>query len=112
MTDRTPCQSLADPDLLFGGALQQRRLRHICVPCSVHIACLTRVLSEGVKAGLWGGMTHSERKSLLRRHPDVTDWHAFLTHNTSVPPERNFARAPHTLHHLPEHRARKSADHL
>lgn len=52
MTDRTPCQSLADPDLLFGSAPQQRQLRHICVPCPARLACLARALSEGVKAGL------------------------------------------------------------
>ncbi|WDZ90599.1 WhiB family transcriptional regulator [Nocardiopsis sp. HUAS JQ3] len=80
-TARTPCQDLTDPDRLFGNALQQRRARHICAPCPVRLTCLAQALDLRVDTGLWGGMTHSERQALRRRHPEVDDWRVFLIHN-------------------------------
>ncbi|WP_150246326.1 WhiB family transcriptional regulator [Nocardiopsis quinghaiensis] len=82
---RIPCQDLPDSEHLFGNALQQRRVRHVCAPCPIRVDCLARALTERADIGLWGGLTHAERQALRRRHPQVSDWFAFLARNPAVP---------------------------
>jgi WhiB family redox-sensing transcriptional regulator len=65
-------------DVMFSDTLQQRRAREICTGCPVRQACLAEALDGRVEWGIWGGMTERERRSLLRRRPDVTSWSTLL----------------------------------
>ncbi len=43
------------------------RARAICAVCPVSQACLEYALESNQRAGIWGGTTERERKSLRRR---------------------------------------------
>lgn len=75
MTDwrhRALCRD-EDPELFFpigsmGGALRQiERAKAVCRRCLVWQECLTWALTSGQDAGLWGGFTAEERRTLRRR---------------------------------------------
>lgn len=66
------------PDTLFVRGAAQRSARELCFTCPVRTACLVEALETETEFGVWGGMTERERRALLRRHPDVTDWAAWL----------------------------------
>jgi len=42
------------------------------------MACLVEALSSATEFGVWGGMTERERRAILKRYPDVTDWASWL----------------------------------
>jgi WhiB family redox-sensing transcriptional regulator len=44
-----------------------RRAREICAACAVSEACLEFALETNQRAGIWGGTTEVERRSLRRR---------------------------------------------
>lgn len=67
-----------DPDRLFVTGARQREARTICRGCPVLTQCLSHALNERIEFGVWGGMTERERRAMLRRRPDVTDWQVFL----------------------------------
>jgi WhiB family redox-sensing transcriptional regulator len=46
--------------------------------CPVRTECLADALDNKVEFGVWGGMTERERRSLLRRRPEVTSWWRLL----------------------------------
>ena len=71
----------APPDTLFVRGAAQRSARELCFTCPVRAACLVAALESGTEFGIWGGMTERERRALLKRHPDVTDWAAWLAVN-------------------------------
>ncbi|MGH8900379.1 MAG: WhiB family transcriptional regulator [Egibacteraceae bacterium] len=62
-----------DPDLFFpigstGPALDQaERAKAVCGRCEVVDQCLAWALRTGQDAGVWGGLTEDERRSLRRR---------------------------------------------
>lgn len=59
-----------DPDLFFttrGEA--ERRAKQVCARCSVRAECLAYALRTRVEFGVWGGMTGTERRTLLRGPP-------------------------------------------
>jgi WhiB family redox-sensing transcriptional regulator len=62
-----------DPELFFpigssGPALSQTQAAvRVCLRCSVTDACLAWALDHHQDAGVWGGLTEDERRSLLRR---------------------------------------------
>src|SRR3954469_7806745 len=65
----------SDPDALFvAGSQAQRAAKQICFGCPVRFECLAQALDNRIEWGVWGGMTEYERRRLLRRHPDTTDW--------------------------------------
>lgn len=66
------------PDTLFVRGAAQRTARELCFSCPVRSACLVEALSSGTEFGVWGGMTERERRALLKRYPDVTDWASWL----------------------------------
>lgn len=72
-TTRARCRRV-DPDALFVQGAAQNRAKLICRDCPVRTECLVDALDSRVEFGVWGGMTERERRSLLRRHPQVTDW--------------------------------------
>ncbi|MBR8741982.1 WhiB family transcriptional regulator [Nocardiopsis sp. MG754419] len=80
-TDQWTTQALCrriDPDTLFVPGAAQNRVKAICQGCPVRTECLADALDNRVEFGVWGGMTERERRSLLRKHPGVTDWRTLL----------------------------------
>lgn len=67
-----------DPDLLFVQGAAQNRVKVICAGCNVRTECLAIALDNQIEYGVWGGMTERERRSLLRRRPNVTSWRELL----------------------------------
>ncbi|MDQ1247060.1 MAG: WhiB family transcriptional regulator, redox-sensing transcriptional regulator [Actinomycetota bacterium] len=52
-----------DPDAFFpdkGGS--SRPAKQICGRCSVRSACLSYALENGIREGIWGGLSPSERR--------------------------------------------------
>ena len=74
---RAACRS-SDLDALFVQGAAQNRAKGICVGCGVRTECLADALDNRVEFGVWGGMTERERRALLRRRPDVTNWRVLL----------------------------------
>lgn len=62
-----------DPELFFpvgssGPAMAQvERARAVCRVCDVQDTCLKWALDNNQDAGVWGGMSEEERRSLKRR---------------------------------------------
>ena len=62
-----------DPDLFFPNGetgpnlVQAEEAKAVCRTCPVMEACLQWALSSGQQAGVWGGTTEKERKSLRRQ---------------------------------------------
>ncbi len=67
-----------DPDELFVSGAAQRRAVAICRHCPVREQCGADALDNNVEFGIWGGMTERQRRTLLRRHPEVVSWADFL----------------------------------
>jgi WhiB family redox-sensing transcriptional regulator len=63
-----------DPDALFVEGAAQRTARRICQGCAVRYECLVEALDGRIGSGVWGGLTESERRALLRRYPNVVSW--------------------------------------
>lgn len=59
-----------DPELFYAAEdddYQRHVVKRICVTCPVRTACLTGALQRNEPAGVWGGLTTTERKQLKRR---------------------------------------------
>ena len=76
-TSRAACKE-SDPDELFVQGAAQNRAKLICRGCTVRTECLADALDNRIEFGVWGGMTERERRTLLRRRPDVASWRAFF----------------------------------
>jgi WhiB family redox-sensing transcriptional regulator len=63
----------ADPDLFFpegstsSARTQAKTAKLICRSCPVSAICLSWALGDGQQAGIWGGLTEDERRTLHRR---------------------------------------------
>jgi len=68
----------ADPDELFVRGAAQRKAATICRNCPVKRECGADALDNKVEYGIWGGLTERQRRTLLRKHPDVESWATFL----------------------------------
>lgn len=68
----------ADPDGFFVQGADQNRVKTFCAPCKVRNLCLADALNNRIEFGIWGGMTERERRKLLRRNPEVSDWSAVI----------------------------------
>lgn len=61
-----------DPDLWFavghspGWQAKTEEAKSICGRCPVRSVCLEWALSTGQQAGVWGGLTEAERRTLFR----------------------------------------------
>jgi WhiB family redox-sensing transcriptional regulator len=96
-TAQAACRG-TDPDSLFVQGAAQNRARSLCMTCAVRTECLADALDNRIEFGVWGGMTERERRALLRRRPEVDDWHELLMsakdeYERSVPRQRT----PHTI---------------
>ncbi|MET9646186.1 WhiB family transcriptional regulator [Streptomyces syringium] len=62
-----------DPDLFFpvgntsAAVLQAEEAKAVCRRCPVREQCLQWALESGQDAGVWGGLSEDERRSLKRR---------------------------------------------
>ncbi len=70
--------SNVDPDVLFVRGAAQRQVRQVCYSCSVRLECLADALDSNTIYGVWGGLTERERRALMRRFPNETNWSARL----------------------------------
>ena len=92
-----------DPELFFpignsGPALLQiEEAKQVCRRCSVMDECLRWAIDSGQDAGVWGGMSEDERRSLKRRT-------VRLRARAHVLPEAgpSVRRAPRVAHTRPE----------
>lgn len=74
---RGACRDV-DPETLFVVGAAQHKAKTICMGCPVRIDCLADALDSRAEFGVWGGMTERERRTLLRRRPDVGSWRTLL----------------------------------
>jgi WhiB family redox-sensing transcriptional regulator len=70
------CRS-ADPEELFVRGAAQRKVAVLCRHCPVIAECLVDALDNRMEFGVWGGMTERQRRTLLKRHPEIS-WAEFL----------------------------------
>ena len=68
----------SQPDELFVRGADQHRAKRVCGACPVQAECLAEALDNQIEWGVWGGMTERERRSLLRRRPNVQSWRRLL----------------------------------
>jgi WhiB family transcriptional regulator, redox-sensing transcriptional regulator len=61
-----------DPELFFPigttgpAAIQTERAKSVCTRCDVRSECLEWAMATGQDAGVWGGLSEEERRSLRR----------------------------------------------
>ena len=61
-----------DPELFFpigttgSAAIQAEKAKTVCRQCEVRVECLEWAMATGQDAGVWGGMSEEERRSLRR----------------------------------------------
>ena len=67
-----------DPDTLFVTGAAQREAAKICQACPVRLECLADALDHRIEYGVWGGMTERQRRAVLKKSPEVTNWRAAL----------------------------------
>ncbi|KAA9161342.1 WhiB family transcriptional regulator [Amycolatopsis acidicola] len=71
---RAACRD-EDPELFFPvsemgpGARQVAQAKAVCARCPVRAECLSSALDAGLDYGIFGGLTGSERRKLVRRSP-------------------------------------------
>jgi WhiB family redox-sensing transcriptional regulator len=63
---------------MFIPGAEQNRAKRYCTACPIRLKCLAEALAGPYEFGVWGGLTDRERRTLRRRRPDVTNWHALL----------------------------------
>ncbi|MCI7551806.1 MAG: WhiB family transcriptional regulator [Actinomycetaceae bacterium] len=73
--------SNVDPDSLFVRGSAQRQVRQVCYSCAVRLECLADALNSHSVFGVWGGLTERERRALLRKYPDETNWLDRILHS-------------------------------
>ncbi|MFG3284526.1 WhiB family transcriptional regulator [Streptomyces sp. NPDC048111] len=101
-TERAVCGE-ADAEALFAEGAKQQDAAALCAMCPVRTECLAHALDERIEFGVWGGMTERERRSLLRRRPDVTSWRRLLERaraEHTAPVRRMVRRGPGGAHGL------------
>lgn len=80
---RASCRT-GDPDALFVRGAEQRKAAVVCRRCPVQIECCADALDNKVEFGVWGGLTERQRRAVLRKNPDVTDWAAYLSAGNEI----------------------------
>lgn len=68
----------AAPDELFVRGAEQHKAKTLCGSCPVRTECLAEALDNRIEWGVWGGLTERERRSILRKRPQVTSWKQLL----------------------------------
>lgn len=60
-----------DPDAMFVTGDAQTLAKETCFSCPVRLDCLADAMDHREEFGVWGGMTESERRRLLRDYPGM-----------------------------------------
>lgn len=55
-----------------------------CFSCRVRRDCLVEALNRPEDHGVWGGMTERERRALIKKHPNITDWNKVFLGDRTV----------------------------
>lgn len=64
--DSAPCAS-TDPYVFFPGQGESSDpAKRVCAECPLRLPCLKYALEEGIKEGIWGGLTAEDRRKLKR----------------------------------------------
>ncbi len=64
--ERGACRHV-DPELFFPGQGEDASAaKKVCAGCPVRDQCLAFALENGVKHGIWGGLSERERRRLRR----------------------------------------------
>ncbi|ORV63341.1 WhiB family transcriptional regulator [Mycobacterium gastri] len=71
------CRNI-DPEELFVRGAAQREAAAFCRNCPVILECAADALDNRVEYGIWGGLTERQRRALLKQHPQVKSWAAFI----------------------------------
>ncbi|MBY0390455.1 MAG: WhiB family transcriptional regulator [Mycobacterium pseudokansasii] len=83
------CRNI-DPEELFVRGAAQREAATICRSCPVILECAADALDNRVEYGIWGGLTERQRRALLKQHPEVKSWAAYIAarrnHGTAAAP--------------------------
>ncbi|HEX8095835.1 WhiB family transcriptional regulator [Jatrophihabitans sp.] len=101
---RGACRDV-DPETLFVVGAAQHKAKTICMGCPVRVDCLADALDSRAEFGVWGGMTERERRTLLRRRPDVGSWRALFQSvqrsgdHSTIPPVAMRSRQRPTASH-------------
>ena len=64
-----PCQSGVDPEIFFPDSTDletTKQAKKLCIQCKVTSDCLTFGIKTN-SAGIWGGKTEEERRSIKRK---------------------------------------------
>jgi WhiB family transcriptional regulator, redox-sensing transcriptional regulator len=69
----------SDPDDLFVRGAAQRKAVAMCRRCPVITEGGADALDNEIEFGVWGGMTERQRRSLRKKHPEVSSWAEFLS---------------------------------
>lgn len=67
--ERAACAGI--DDALFVRSALQHEAKKICKTCPVRAECLLEALDNRIEWGVWGGLTESERRTLLKRRPNI-----------------------------------------
>ena len=73
-----------DPEELFVRGAAQRKAAVFCRHCPVLQECGADALDHHVEHGVWGGMTERQRRTLLKKHPEVLSWADYFNKVNSI----------------------------
>lgn len=75
--EQAGCRNTSDQ--LFVQGAEQNDAKRMCARCSVKAECLAEALDNRIQWGVWGGLTERERRALLRKRPDITQWRSVFS---------------------------------
>lgn len=67
-TDTAPCANVTNPEMFFPldeDGPDGAPARALCADCPLRARCLEYALATGMAAGIWGGLSTTEREALL-----------------------------------------------
>jgi WhiB family redox-sensing transcriptional regulator len=77
-TDSAACMDV-DPDHFFSETAKSiQDAKQICSTCVVRVDCLDYALENEEQFGIWGGLTHRERKRLQRNQSTLNRFATYL----------------------------------
>ena len=68
--DQAACSGIAEPGLFFPDSHLEAAwapARQVCARCPVRYPCLDYAVAHRIDHGMWGGLTHLERRVIVRR---------------------------------------------
>ena len=77
-TAEAKCRDFKNPSIMFAHYTLQKQVAQLCVGCPVIRNCLAEALDGRINYGVWGGMTETQRRKLIKANPDVTSWRQMI----------------------------------